>query len=154
MVDGFFPGGCIKSIELGIGTTDLLLKVVDDARPEVIGYVSVGLDGFKLSGRERIAIGGTPFAAMGAVRIGMIGIDHRYHEKGHGGTLLATAIGLAESVAETVPVRFLVADVNPAAEGFYVKHDFVPNAAEDAQRKNAATGTVGMRLDLLETVPA
>jgi GNAT superfamily N-acetyltransferase len=151
MVDSFFPDGCIDSIKLGIGTTHLLLQVVDGERPQVAGYVSVGVDGFKLSGRERKELGAS-YSTIGAVRIGMIGVDHRHHRGGHGTALLKTAIGLANKIAETIPTRFLIADVNPTAEAFYVRNDFVPMGSAAALQKNEETGTIGMRLDLFETV--
>jgi ribosomal protein S18 acetylase RimI-like enzyme len=91
-------------------------------------------------------------AEFGAVRIQMIGIDHR-HQGTHCGIALLEAItGLARKLSREVAVRFLLADANIRKVEWYETAGFVPNRAERERDRTDPARSVSMRLDLLDSL--
>lgn len=91
-------------------------------------------------------------AEFGALRIQMIGIDHRHQGEGHGLALLQGVTGLARKLSEDVAVRFLLADANVRKVGWYESAGFVPNQAKREIERLDPERSISMRLDLLETL--
>lgn len=150
-VNAFIPDDCIHGTEHQLNTTILLLRLEEDVAPQVIGYATLCFDTIRLTSGERDEYGSPEFPDVSAVRIVMIGIDWRHAREGHGSLLLDYVTGLARSVAGSVAVRFLVADVNLLRKNWYEKHMFVPNRSQQEERKGMSEGerfTLSMRLDL------
>ena len=88
-------------------------------------------------------------AEFGAVRVQMIGIDHR-HQGTHCGIALLQAItGLARKLSQDVAVRFLLADANIRKVEWYERAGFVLNQAKRETERTDPERSVSMRLDLL-----
>lgn len=89
-------------------------------------------------------------AQFGAVRIQMIGIDHRHQRTHCGRELLEAITGLARKISDDVAVRFLLADANVRRIEFYESAGFVLNQAKREIERTKRERSVSMRLDLLE----
>ena len=118
--------------------------------PMLVGYATLTFDSVRLTNSEKRQmeelIG---IAEFGAVRIQMIGIDHR-HQRTHCGQALLEAItGLARKLSHDVAVRFLLADANIRKIEFYEAAGFVPNKAQQERDRTDPKRSVSMRLDLL-----
>lgn len=118
--------------------------------PMLVGYATLTFDSVRLTNSEKKQmeelIG---IAEFGAVRIQMIGIDHR-HQRTHCGQALLEAItGLARKLSQDVAVRFLLADANIHKIEFYEAAGFVANKAEKEKDRTDPKRSVSMRLDLL-----
>jgi ribosomal protein S18 acetylase RimI-like enzyme len=117
------------------------------------GYATLTFDSVRLTNSEKKQmeelIG---IAEFGAVRIQMIGIDHR-HQRTHCGQALLEAItGLARKLSQDVAVRFLLADANIHKIAFYEAAGFVANRAEKERDRTDPERSVSMRLDLLDAL--
>jgi len=135
----------------GISTTYLLVEA--DAEPQLIGYATLTFDSVRLTKSEKKRMEDLAgIAQFGAVRIQMIGIDHRHQGGGHGSTLLEAITGLARKLSNDVAVRFLLADANVRKVGWYEAAGFVPNKARKEIERLDPERSVSMRLDLLETL--
>lgn len=87
------------------------------------------------------------------MRIGMIGTSRRHQGQGHGRRMLFAAAGLARAVGRHVAVRYLVADANDTALGWYLELGWVPNESEREQQRLANTALTSIRLDLGRPLP-
>jgi ribosomal protein S18 acetylase RimI-like enzyme len=93
-------------------------------------------------------------ADFGALRVAMIGTDHRFAGRGFGHALLQTAIRRAVLMSEQVTVRFLIADAVDTQRAWYERQGFVENRSlaerERLARARERTGVAAtsMRLDL------
>lgn len=92
------------------------------------------------------------FSDFGALRIQMIGIDHRHQGNGHGIDLLRGITGLARKLSRDVAVRYLLADANIRKVEWYEAAGFVPNQAKREIDRLDPERSVSMRLDLLESL--
>ena len=102
----FEPG-----IEHGISATYLLIDQEKD--PAILGYATLTLDSVRLTNTEKKKMESlVGIADFGAVRIQMIGVDHRHQRCGCGNELLEGITGLARRLSEHVAVRFILADAN------------------------------------------
>lgn len=137
-----------------LSTTYLLL---DPSLPgRILGYVTLALSQIRLSSGESREAGGSR-STIGAVRIAMIGVDHRHAGVGHGTVLLNAAIGSTREAGRHVAARFLVADAVERQVGWYQGRGFVENrsphekdhAAEILTRTGVAS--VSVRFDVLRS---
>lgn len=149
-VNGFLAnGGFEPGIRHGISATYLLLD--PEATPQLLGYATLTFDSVRLTNSERKKMEDLAgIAEFGALRIQMIGVDHRCQKCGHGGILLEGITGLARKLSADVAVRFLLADANIRKVGWYEAAGFVPNKAKGERERTNPERSVSMRLDLLE----
>jgi GNAT superfamily N-acetyltransferase len=147
-IDAFFPDGCLEGMQHGMSTTYVAFGA-PDSDPRVIGYATLALDRVRLTDSERADHGGLRFRDIGAIRICLIGVDHRLQRQGHGERLLQGIVGRAFQVSSVVAVRFLLADANLPAVPWYERNHFVRNRHDDATAKNERMRATEMRLDLL-----
>jgi ribosomal protein S18 acetylase RimI-like enzyme len=147
LVDGrFLPG-----LEQGISSTYLLLD--QEVDPPLVGYATLTFDSVRLTNAEKhemeelFGIG-----EFGALRIQMIGIDHRYQGMGYGTALLEAIAGLARRLSRDVALRFLLADANVRKVKWYGAQGFVTNRAERERQRTDPERSVSMRLDLLDAL--
>jgi ribosomal protein S18 acetylase RimI-like enzyme len=115
----------------------------------IIGYTTLTFDSVRLTNTEKKRMEGLSFSDFGALRIQMIGIDHRHQGKGHGTKLLQSITGLARKLSEDVSLRFLLADANVRKVGWYEGLGFVANQAKREVDRVDPERSVSMRLDLL-----
>jgi ribosomal protein S18 acetylase RimI-like enzyme len=141
--DGFAHGA-----EHGYSTTYALLDDEQDEPRDLVGYTTVCVDSIRLTNSERNALGQPDFPDFGAIKIGMIGVDHQHTGNGHGELLLRTMADLARSVGEFIAVRFLTADANVTQQGWYEALGWVVNRSKDENPDKDEPLTVSMRLDL------
>jgi GNAT superfamily N-acetyltransferase len=151
-VNGFLADGRFEpGLRHGISATYLLVDA--DAAPQLIGYATLTFDSVRLTNSEKKRMEDLAgIAEFGALRIQMIGIDHRHQGKGHGGTLLEAITGLARKLSDDVAVRFLLADANVRKVEWYEGAGFVRNKAQKEIAGLDPERSVSMRLDLLETL--
>jgi GNAT superfamily N-acetyltransferase len=137
-------GGFAPQVEHDLSSTYILADT--GAAAEIVGYFTLAPAVIRLTGSELRGVGSPGISEIGAIRLVMLGVDHRRAGAGHGSTLVQSAVGAARQVREFVAVRFLVADVNPTQEEWYVKRHFQLNGSE-RERERGGT-TISMRLDL------
>jgi ribosomal protein S18 acetylase RimI-like enzyme len=138
----------LSGLQHDVSATYLLID--QDAEPQVLGYATVTLDSVRLTNSEKRRMEDVGFSDFGALRIQMIGIDHRCQRQGHGTKLLEGVTGLARTLSETISVRFLLADANVRKVDWYEAAGFVRNQAEREVERVNSERSVSMRLDLLE----
>jgi GNAT superfamily N-acetyltransferase len=155
MVRDFLAQAAAPATDAGTSTTYLALDP-DLAPHAVLGYVTLTLSHVRLTTGEKRA-GGMQHAwgaDFGALRIGMIGTDHRYAGRGFGHTLLQRAIQSAAEMSKEVSVRFIIADAVDTQRAWYDRQGFVPNRSQAEQdrlarvRENTGVAATSMRLDL------
>ena len=151
-VNGFLANGRFEpGLRHGISTTYLLIDA--DAEPALIGYATLTFDAVRLTNSEKKRMEDLAgIAEFGALRIQMIGIDHRHQRDGHGRTLLEAVTGLGRKLSNDVAVRFLLADANVRKVKWYENAGFVRNMAQKEIGRLDPERSVSMRLDLLETL--
>ncbi|HEY0278269.1 MAG TPA: hypothetical protein VGC32_08375 [Solirubrobacterales bacterium] len=139
----------LPGLEHGISSTYLLLNPEKD--PLLVGYATLTFDSVRLTNTEKREmerlIGISQF---GALRIQMIGIDHRHQRTRCGSDLLESITGLARRLSQEVAVRFLLADANVKRIEFYESAGFVRNQAKREIDRTNPERSVSMRLDLLD----
>jgi GNAT superfamily N-acetyltransferase len=139
----------LPGLEHGISSTYLLLNPEKD--PLLVGYATLTFDSVRLTNTEKREmerlIGISQF---GALRIQMIGIDHRHQRTRCGSDLLESITGLARRLSQEVAVRFLLADANVKRIEFYESAGFVRNQAKREIDRTDPERSVSMRLDLLD----
>lgn len=140
-------GDYAQGIEQGYSGTYLLLDP-EDHPGEILGYTTVSIDSIRLTGGEKRNLGRPAFGDFGAVRIVMVGVDHRFAGRGHGETLVEAVADLAQQVGGFVPVRFVVADANVRKQDWYEDRGFVVNRAKQENPDDPSPTTISMRLDL------
>lgn len=149
-VNNFLTDGrCEQGLRHGISSTYLLIDAEKD--PALIGYATLTFDSVRLTNsekREMEELGG--IAQFGAIRIQMIGIDHRYQRTRCGSVLLEAITGLARKLSQDIAVRFLLADANVKRIGFYEAAGFLRNQAKREAERTDSERSVSMRLDLID----
>jgi ribosomal protein S18 acetylase RimI-like enzyme len=142
-------GRCEQGFKHGISSTYLLLD--PDKDPALIGYATLTFDSVRLTNSEKRKmeelIG---IAQFGAIRIQMIGVDHRHQRTRCGSILLEAITGLARKLSQDIAVRFLLADANVKRIGFYEAAGFVRNQAKREAERTDSERSVSMRLDLID----
>jgi GNAT superfamily N-acetyltransferase len=145
-------GRCHKGLKHGISSTYLFLDF--DVQPSIVGYATLTFDSVRLTNAEKRTMEETVgIAEFGAVRIQMIGIDHRHQGKGYGAALLQAITGVTRTLSDVVAVRFLLADANIRKVDWYEHRGFVVNKAKAEKERPDSSRSVSMRLDLLEGLP-
>lgn len=152
-VNGFLADGRFEpGLRHGISTTYVLVDA--GATPALIGYATLTFDSVRLTNSEKKRMENLAgIADFGALRIQMIGIDHRHQGDGYGHTLLRAVTGLARMVSHDVAVRFLLADANVRKVGWYESAGFVRNRSGKETKRLDPERSVSMRLDLLDAPP-
>jgi len=151
-VNGFLAEGRFEpGLRHGVSATYLLVD--SDATLPLVGYATLTFDSVRLTNAERKRMEDLAgIAEFGALRIQMIGIDHRHQGEGYGLALLQGITGLARRLSEDVAVRFLLADANVRKAGWYESAGFVRNQAKREIERLDPERSISMRLDLLETL--
>lgn len=149
-VNGFLRDArYLPGLTHGISSTYLLLDPEKD--PLLVGYATLTFDSVRLTNSEKKQmeelIGISQF---GAVRIQMIGVDHRHQRTRCGSDLLESITGLARKLSQDIAVRFLLADANVKRIAFYESAGFVRNQAQREAERTDPERSVSMRLDLLD----
>lgn len=149
-VNGFLADGRFRSgLEHGISSTYLFLD--PDADPVLVGYATLSFDSVRLTNAEKRQMEElVGIAEFGAVRIQMLGVDHRHQGTRCGIGLLEAITGLARKLSQDVAVRFLLADANIRKVAWYEARGFVANRAERERDRTDPERSVSMRLDLLD----
>ncbi len=133
----------------GISATYLLIDI--EKTPPVLGYATLTFDSVRLTNAEKRRMESlVGISEFGAVRIQMIGVDHRHQRTRCGAELLEGITGLARKLSDDVAVRFLLADANARKVGWYEKAGFVRNQAKRETERLDPERSISMRLDLLE----
>jgi len=147
LVDGRF----LLGMEQGISSTYLFLDPQLD--PVLVGYVTLAFDSVRLTNAEKRQMDELfGIAKFGALRIQMIGIDHRHQGLGYGTDLLRAVTGLARKLSSDVALRFVLADANVRKIKWYEAEGFVANRAERERNRTDPERSVSMRLDLLDAL--
>jgi ribosomal protein S18 acetylase RimI-like enzyme len=144
-----------QQASLGTSTTYLVSDLVGLDRT-LVGYVTLAPSQIRLTNSERRDSGlrDVAVAAFGAVRIAMIGVDHRFAGRGYGHLLMQTTIRHTASMGEHVTIRFVIADAANTQLHWYERQGFVENRARaEVERVAASSEDLGspgtsMRLDL------
>jgi ribosomal protein S18 acetylase RimI-like enzyme len=148
-VNGFLADGrYLPGLEHGISSTYLLLD--PEKEPVLIGYATLTFDSVRLTKTEKKMEELIGVAQFGAIRIQMIGVDHRHQRARCGSELLEAITGLARKLSQDIAVRFLLADANVKRIGFYEAAGFVRNEAKREAERTNPERSVSMRLDLLD----
>lgn len=151
-VNGFLTDGrLIDGLRHGVSATYLWVDPI--ASPLIVGYATLTFDSVRLTNAEKKRMEGIGFSDFGALRIQMIGVDHRHQGNGHGTELLRSITGLARKVSADVAMRFLLADANVRKVGWYESAGFVRNQSEKYAARPDPSRSVSMRLDLLKGLP-
>ena len=147
-IDAFFPKGCFTSMSYRLGLPLVAIRLEGDEATHIAGYVNIGFSHVTLTQSEKEDFSqAVPFAQIGAIRVGMIGTHVDCQHKGVGTKLLKAVTGIGRAVSRELPVRFLTADVNENAVGFYQSNLWVPNA-HDQELNRGRKASVSMRFDL------
>jgi ribosomal protein S18 acetylase RimI-like enzyme len=140
----FEPG-----IRHGISSTYLLTD--SDCEPPLLGYVTLTVDAVRLTKSEKQRMDDlTGIPEFGALRIQMIGVDHRHQGTHCGVDLLEATTGIAQGLSALLAVRYVLADANIKKVEWYEKAGFVRNRAKKYKERPDPERSVSMRLDLLE----
>jgi ribosomal protein S18 acetylase RimI-like enzyme len=121
---------------------------------EIGGYVALAADAVRLSRGEKkeAELDEASFPHYGCTQIVMLAVSAELQERDDvrvGTALVEHAILVAREAGKSIGTRFLAADVNPPAQGFYDRCGFTSlgGASEDLEKKRAK-GMVPMVLDL------
>jgi ribosomal protein S18 acetylase RimI-like enzyme len=150
-VCGFLNDGrYAQGLRHGLSATYILLDM--EADPALLGYTTLTLDSVRLTKTEKERMQDVEFSDFGALRIQMIGVDHRHQCKGNGADILRRVTAIARKLSENVAVRYLLADANVRKVDWYERAGFVPNKAETETKRIDPERSVSMRLDLLDAL--
>jgi ribosomal protein S18 acetylase RimI-like enzyme len=148
-VNGFLADGrFIDGLRHEVSATYLWID--PEEAPQIVGYSTLTFDSVRLTNAEKRRMAGIGFSDFGALRIQMIGVDHRHQCKGHGSEMLRSVTGLARKLSNDVAVRFLLADANVRKVAWYEKAGFVRNEAKMYEKRPDPSRSISMRLDLLK----
>lgn len=139
-----------QGLRHGLSATYLLTD--PDADPLLLGFATLTFDSVRLTKTEKKRMEDVEFSDFGALRIQMIGIDHRHQRNRFGLELLRGITGLARRLSEDVAVRFLLADANVRMVDWYEAAGFVRNEAQKEVKRLDPERSVSMRLDLLDAL--
>jgi ribosomal protein S18 acetylase RimI-like enzyme len=132
------------------GITRTWVAIVDGV---IAGYVALASDAISLTGSEkkRAELGELSFTRYGCTQISMLAVRANFQgcELRVGSALVDHAVFVGLETGRSVGARFLTADVNPAAQGFYEKYGFESLLGQsDDLKKRRGKGLVPMVLDL------
>jgi GNAT superfamily N-acetyltransferase len=141
-------GAFEHGIEYGYSSTYVLVDDDQFAPRDALGYTTLAIDSIRLTASERNALDRPDFPDFGAIRLAMIGVDHRHQGRGFGQLILRAIADMAMTIADVIAVRFLLADANVRQQEWYERHGWIINNAQ-RYRDRSDQHTVSMRLDLL-----
>jgi GNAT superfamily N-acetyltransferase len=130
------------------GITRTWIAVVDGT---VGGYIALAADAVHLSKGERrdADLEGVHFTRYGCTQVVMIAVRADLHGTGVGRSLMDHAKLVGSEAGVRIGARFLAADVNPPAQGFYEKCGFKSLASDVEELKNKRErGLIPMVFDL------
>jgi ribosomal protein S18 acetylase RimI-like enzyme len=138
-------------IESQISSVHLL---IDDDSKDVIGYIALLADAFRLDKEEKRKVGleHIPFNSVPALKIGKLAISKNHRDYHYGSYLLELSLGFAQDLIDRgVACRFLTVDAdiefNPNTPHFYEINGFVYNEHREYRNR---THAISMRYDLFE----
>lgn len=113
---------------------------------EIIGFFCCSGDSIKLQMDEKKTNGldDQPIKELPAMKIGRLGRDIKYNDKGVGSNILKWAIGYIQSISEHAGIRYITVDSYPEKVKWYESHGFVRNLHKDYEKGR----NVSMRYDL------
>jgi ribosomal protein S18 acetylase RimI-like enzyme len=145
-----------KYINLNISRVVLL---IDKNNQEIIGYMALCTDSFKLSKeeKEKARLKRIKIESVPALKIGKLAIDCRYERKKFGFYLLWLALAIAANLNNNnTACRFLVVDADVSEDQrtieFYRKAGFKENQAvnkEKIEKYGNELKNISMRYDIL-----
>ena len=116
-----------------------------------MGYATLTFDSVRLTNSEKKKMEDLiGISQFGAIRIQMIGVDHRHHRTRCGSALLEAVTGLGRKLSQDIAVRFILADANVRRIDFYEAAGFVRNQARKEAERTDPERSVSMRLDLID----
>jgi GNAT superfamily N-acetyltransferase len=138
----------VHGIENGYSTTYVLVDDEQSTPRDVLAYTTLAIDSVRLTTSERRDLGRPDFPDFGAIRLAMLGVDHRHQKRGYGVLILRAVADMAMTIADVIAVRFVLADANVTQRDWYENHGWVANRAKPYQESSDGN-TVSMRLDVL-----
>lgn len=149
MGDNYIKTGLWADLDAG-GITRTWAAVFEGA---IAGYVGLAADAVRLtrSEQKRAELEGIQFSRYGCVQIAMIAVRADLQERDDmhvGRALVDHAVLVGLDAGRQIGARFLVADVNPPAQGFYERCGFVSLTSQEEQEQAEKRGLVPMVLDL------
>lgn len=150
MCDFLRTGKYEPGIRSGISSTYLFVD--PEESPELVGYATLTFDSIRLTNSEKKRFEDLAgIRQFGAMRIQMIGVDTRHHDRGYGKLLLESITGVARQLRGTVACRYILADANLRRVEWYEDRGFVPNQHKtEIDRLKERGRSVSMRFDLLD----
>ena len=145
--DAFLESGAWADLDEG-GITRTWAAVVDG---EIGGYISLAADAVTLTRSERrgAALEGAHLSRYGCTQIAMVAVRADLHGCGIGTALIEHAVLIGTRTGDNLGARFLAADVNPPAAGFYERCGFISLAGEGPELlKKREKGLLPMVRDL------
>lgn len=136
---------------MGYSSTFVLL---DDEQPhprDVLAYTTLAIDSIRLSGSELKQLDRPYFPDFGAIRLAMIGVDHRYQLRGYGALILRAVADMAMTIADVIAVRFLLADANVTQQEWSARLPPARHTGRSGGRRSASAA--GSRQPLAWRVP-
>jgi len=133
------------------GVTRTWVAIVDGA---IGGYVALAADTVQLtkSEKKQAELDVASLRTYGCVQVVMLAVEAGLQKRGDihvGRALIDHSILIGVEVGKKVGARFLAADVNPPAEGFYERCGFIALASEaEALQRKREQGRIPMVLDL------
>ena len=121
---------------------------------KLVGYLALASDAVRLTRGERhqADLDAVSTSRYGCTQIHMLAVRAEFHEHPElhvGRALVEQAILVAKKTGDEIGARFLAADVNPPAQGFYERCGFVSLAGESEELEDKRKrGMVPMILDL------
>ena len=145
LVDKRFEPG----LRHGISATYLLIDI--DKKPPVLGYATLTFDSVRLTNSEKKRMENlVGISEFGAVRIHMIGVDHRHQRTHCRAELLEGITGLTRKLSDEVAVRSCSPMRMSARSAGTSGPRFVRNQAKRETERLDPERSISMRLDLLE----
>ncbi len=146
--DNYLKGGFWADLDEA-GITRTWVAILDG---RIVGYIALAADAVTLTKGERreAELEGVQFSRYGCTQIAMVAVlaDCQAQPDLHiGRALIEHAMLVGRRSGSDIGARFLAADVNPPAQGFYERCGFT-NLGAEAHEKARARGLLPMVLDL------
>ena len=147
--DEYIKGGLWADLDER-GITRTWAAIVDGV---IGGYIALAADAVMLSKEEKEGknLEGVRFSRYGCTQIVMVATRADLQERDDvkvGQALMDHAVLVGRKSGEEIGARFLAADVNPPAVGFYEQCGFIALGSDHAEEKKRNRGLIPMVLDL------